>query len=480
MVSGDGGILSCHYHVQSITPVETRNRKIVDLESELSDGSFVITNNVPESPQSTTPPGFEVGRHPAGTLPDELLRDHRERLTAALAAQAGLTAKRIDSWDDSLEFQWRMQALQFKDPSPTQTYVENRLLDKELQAESFRALARRAVVSALLPAGSATPAPQRGLFPALVRALKKQWKQTFPFVRPLKEPAGQLQIPKASSFYAGTARPSGWHVFLWFQHSPKPWQVGQFTLNVILCADPDAPNGKPFPDKDEFVRQSEGSYRIGFLLGNTDKWWHLKDDNGTEFGPRVITEWQPTTYADFDIVLRETVADVTRAAAEALRLLGLIEPTDASLTPAAALPFAKCPVCNAIFELSRDSLEEWYQKNRPQLRIGDLVPQVCTLCGEEPRPGDLAVVRVVPSDPSPKVVIGTPGIIESIEAGSETTYLVALAGTSAPGRFRRDELFLARRLELPAGVQTLLGGTAGIGMLLAKALRSEDGNPGPS
>ena len=447
MVSGDGTISSFHYHLQSVTPKRTLNIQTIELGSELSDGTFLTTTNSLQSAPGTTTPGVDCKRHAAATSPDELLRDHRERLDTALAARPSLAVTRTASREDDLQFQWRMQALQAKQPTPAQASVDSRLLDEELKAESLRALMRRTLVSASLPAGAATPAPESGLFLALITALKQQWELTFPFVRPLTEPAGRLPCSLESTLYAGTARPSGWHVYLWFQPSDEPARVDEFTLNVILCADPDSPPGQWDPPKEDFMRQSsEGIHRIGGLADGKDKWWHLKDDDPSKLVPRLIADWRPTTFADFDIVLRETVGDVTRHVAEVLRRLGLIEPTDAHLTPAAALPFAKCPVCNAIFELSRDSLEEWHQKNRPQLRIGDLVPQICPLCGVEPRPGDLVMVRVAPQALSAKTPIGTPGVIEAIETGAQPVYVVDLAVSEGlTGRFRRSDLFLVPR-----------------------------------
>jgi hypothetical protein len=444
MVSADGTISSYHYHLQSITPKRTLNIQTIELGSELNDGTFLTTTNTLESAPGATNPGIDCKRHPAATPPHELLRDHRERLGAALAARPGLSVTRTASREDDLQFQWRMQALQAKQPTPAQASVDTRISDEELKAESRRALMRRMVVSNSLPEGSSTPAPESGSFLALITALKKQWELSFPFVRSLTEPAGRLPCPRESTFDAGTARPSGWHVYLWFQQSDQASKIDDFTLNVILCADPNSPPAQWNPPKEDFARQSsEGIYRIGGLVDGKDKWWHLRDDDQTKVIARLIADWRPTTFGDFDIVLRETVADVTRHVAEILRRLGLIEPTDANLTPAAALPFGKCPVCNAIYELGRDATDEWYQKNRPQLRIGDLVPKACSLCGDEPQYRDLVVVRVVPSEYSPKVSIGVTGVIEKIKSGAQPVYLVDFVVTGGlSGRLERSNFFL--------------------------------------
>ncbi len=441
LVSAEGTISSFLYHIQAMTPKGTHDIRAIELGSELSDGTFLMTSNTLQSGPAKTQPGIDSQRHPATTPPAELLRTHRERLRAALEARPGLTVTRILSRDDDLQFQWRMQAVQAGNPTPAQASVDQRILDEERKAESLRALMRREIVSSSVPAGAA--APESGRFAALIAALKKQWELTFPSVHALARPAGRLPCPVESTFDAGTATPSGWQVFLWFQPADQSAKVDDFTLNVILCANPDAPPTKTDPPKEEFARQSsEGVYRIGPLVDGKDKWWHLQADDPTRLVPRLIADWRPTTFADFDVVLRETVADVTRHVAEVLRQLKIIEPTDARLTPAAALPFGRCPVCHAIFELSPDALAEWQQKNRPQLRIGDLVSQVCTLCGDELDRGDLVVVRVVPGKLSAKVTIGTPGIVEEVHEGAQPVYSVDL--TIEDGlieRFGRSDLF---------------------------------------
>jgi hypothetical protein len=155
-------------------------------------------------------------------------------------------------------------------------------------------------------------------FRALIAVLKKRWRIDYPFICPLKESRGTL--PKASSFYVGVARPSGLHVFLHFQHSNKAWEVGQFTINVILTQDDNNPEHRE--PRGQWGTQLEGSHRIGFFLGRKDKWWHLRDD-----APAIVTqEWRPTSYADLEVVLREAVDDVSRDVLAALRMLGIAGP----------------------------------------------------------------------------------------------------------------------------------------------------------
>lgn len=128
-------------------------------------------------------------------------------------------------------------------------------------------------------------------------------------------------MPKASTFYAGPSSRLRMHVFVRFQHSPMAWEVGQFTINMILSKREGAPEGwgGPFAPGDG-ASFTEGSYRISGVLGRPgDKWWHLKQNDS----PIVTEAWRPTSYDDQEIVLVEAAADVTRDVREALAKLGV-------------------------------------------------------------------------------------------------------------------------------------------------------------
>ena len=124
----------------------------------------------------------------------------------------------------------------------------------------------------------------------------------------------------ASTFYAGIAKASGFHIYLSFQHSSKAWEVGRFTLNVILANDAERPNSSGIADRAKDNSSfAEGPHRIGFIVGSRDKWWHLKDD-GTPIGSIA---WRPSNYSDFDVVVREAVEDVSRDVVVALGVLNV-------------------------------------------------------------------------------------------------------------------------------------------------------------
>ena len=86
-------------------------------------------------------------------------------------------------------------------------------------------------------------------------------------------------MPKASTFYAGLVERGDTHAFFYFQHSSKSWEVGQFTINVILSRKMGTPSTWRIRFPEELEALAEGFYRIGLINGDHDKWWRLKDDD---------------------------------------------------------------------------------------------------------------------------------------------------------------------------------------------------------
>jgi hypothetical protein len=112
MVSADGTIFGGAYHVklQQVRglPAEAR---IIEFETELSDGTFVTTSNAPATARTLEVSGIDAERFPGETSPDELLRTHRERLAGVAESRPPLTATRLKTMEDVISFQRRMQAL---------------------------------------------------------------------------------------------------------------------------------------------------------------------------------------------------------------------------------------------------------------------------------------------------------------------------------------------------------------------------------
>jgi hypothetical protein len=154
---------------------------------------------------------------------------------------------------------------------------------------------------------------EKSIFQAFIIALKKRWKVEHPSLRPLIEARGML--PKTSTFYAGVVRPTGLHVYLYFQPSSKSWEVGRFTINVVLAADKYNPQIVPAAKTGPSL--GEGYQRIGLLVGKKDKWYHLKSYSG----PGSSDAWVPSSYADEGVVIAEAVEAVTRDVLTALSVL---------------------------------------------------------------------------------------------------------------------------------------------------------------
>jgi hypothetical protein len=156
---------------------------------------------------------------------------------------------------------------------------------------------------------------EKSIFREFMASLRKRWEKEHPSLRPLTEKRGHLA--KAGTFYAGVIPDSGAHVFVNFDHSTKSWEVGRFTINIVLASDEHNPMMYPFAQSGP--RQGEGYYRIGFLVGKKDKWWHLKQDDD----PILTQAWRPSSYENVDVVIAEAIDDVTRDVLSALRSLNV-------------------------------------------------------------------------------------------------------------------------------------------------------------
>jgi hypothetical protein len=115
MVSAEGTICGEAHHMKLKQvrgfPAEV---KTIDLETEFSDGTFITTSNAFVAARTLPVPGIEAERFSAETSPDELLRIHRERLARAVEARPYLTASKLQTMEDVIWFQRRMQAVKAK------------------------------------------------------------------------------------------------------------------------------------------------------------------------------------------------------------------------------------------------------------------------------------------------------------------------------------------------------------------------------
>ncbi len=160
---------------------------------------------------------------------------------------------------------------------------------------------------------------KRSAFRDFIASIRKKWLKELPEIQSLQKPLGWI-MSKASTFHAGYSDKLGLHIFINFQHSSKAWQVGQFTINIILSKQIGVPTGNGMFVPADGVSFTEGSYRLGHVLGKRlDKWWHLKHD-----GPQILgEEWRPSGYENEKVVLSEAADDVTRDVCNALIKLGV-------------------------------------------------------------------------------------------------------------------------------------------------------------
>lgn len=138
--------------------------------------------------------------------------------------------------------------------------------------------------------------------------------------QPLNELRGNLA--KASTFYAGKIEESGLHVFLNFQHSDKSWEVGRFTINIVLSADEQ--NLRMISGDRSGSNYGQGWHRVGHLVGSEkDKWWHLKREEDPADDFDMVVAWRPSSYDDPAVVIAEAVEDVTRDVFLALKKMNV-------------------------------------------------------------------------------------------------------------------------------------------------------------
>ena len=150
----------------------------------------------------------------------------------------------------------------------------------------------------------------KSVFQQFINALDKHVKVAYPFAQRL-EKAFDVSISKASSFYLGISPTFGKHVIVTFQHSPKPWQVGEFAINVHISKDyaPASENWMRWQDR--YASFEDGFYRLARGAGLPDLWWCLCPATGD--APRDTSNggyWEPNSYEDQEAVIRQAVLEV--------------------------------------------------------------------------------------------------------------------------------------------------------------------------
>jgi hypothetical protein len=99
------------YRLLQTFGVLPKNLKIVDLETELSDGSFIVTANTKESDTTGAVPRVARFQYPLATPPQHLLEHHREQVQQACIRDPSLEAVPVNTLDEMIASQHRLQAI---------------------------------------------------------------------------------------------------------------------------------------------------------------------------------------------------------------------------------------------------------------------------------------------------------------------------------------------------------------------------------
>jgi hypothetical protein len=155
------------------------------------------------------------------------------------------------------------------------------------------------------------PRGMKGPFQLFIPVLWAHLRSTYPFV---SRPRTSLceAIPKSSSFYCGISPRFGKHTLIQLQHSPKPWSVGEFCLNVHLSTEL-APTKNWLGAPDSYALFEDGYYRLSTVVQGKDIWWCLapkRDEYSMRSGSRTTAYWEPSSYDDQAVAFAEAAVAV--------------------------------------------------------------------------------------------------------------------------------------------------------------------------
>ncbi len=118
LVSHDGTIMAGIYHMKPLGWLRLqvwlgmlKNVKALDLETEFSDGCFVITSTAPKELCLTNPPEIAREHYPPGTSMEEMLESHKQRVSQYLRANSHIACIPIRSLANMLASQNREMAI---------------------------------------------------------------------------------------------------------------------------------------------------------------------------------------------------------------------------------------------------------------------------------------------------------------------------------------------------------------------------------
>ncbi|MBL1178694.1 hypothetical protein [Pantanalinema sp. GBBB05] len=117
LLSGDRTMVSACYHfplswlvrLLQWVGLAPKGGKVIDLESELSDGSFLVTANTLGLDTMADVPGIYRQQLPHNTSAEQLLTRHREKLREL--SQAGIQPVKVNNYEEIEAAQHRLQAI---------------------------------------------------------------------------------------------------------------------------------------------------------------------------------------------------------------------------------------------------------------------------------------------------------------------------------------------------------------------------------
>src|SRR5712692_4389490 len=103
MLGRDGTWITYLYHFKPAglaQALAANGFKILELQTQFANGTFVCTSNAEEAGKLDSPPGVEALRLPANSSLDAIVEAHAQRVSAALAANPGVAALRMSGLDE--------------------------------------------------------------------------------------------------------------------------------------------------------------------------------------------------------------------------------------------------------------------------------------------------------------------------------------------------------------------------------------------
>jgi hypothetical protein len=99
------------FRLMQIVGALPKNVKTIDLETEMSDGTFIVTANAEGVDTTGAVAGVARFLHPRETTPADLLEMHRQQVQQACRRDPGLQPVRVNTLDDLIASQHRLQAI---------------------------------------------------------------------------------------------------------------------------------------------------------------------------------------------------------------------------------------------------------------------------------------------------------------------------------------------------------------------------------